>query len=324
MAVILLLAALNDPSAAPSPSTSDPWWDEPPPAVVHTPTPRVFRRTGWGILAESTAGSAVALSSALLFDRLRASDMEPFQRIFVFPVVLSGTTFATGGSAGIAGWLVDGPRYDWTVVVGPAVGMGAGLVAGFSVVEGIPGEDGAGSATPIIMLGVVLGTVVGYNMAADADADLPGASTRVRRKLALSGVVGGNTVNGAGLDIGFQLSDRVGTTLQLKQGLNGIDAVEASFRLQLTPLGGLHHGFFGAAGPHLTAGRDRLALTPLEKPRASMGAIAAVGWEFRGEGGFTFGVELSGVYEPDARNIEEVERQGPFYPGGAIRFGYAR
>jgi hypothetical protein len=95
-------------------------------------------------------------------------------------------------------------------------------------------------------------------------------------------------------------------------------------RLQVYPIALARSGLYLAAGPHVTAGRDRASLDVLvDKPAASLGAIAALGWQFRGEGGFLISAELSSVYEPSAANISEAA-QRTFYPGGAITLGYAR
>lgn len=92
----------------------------------------------------------------------------------------------------------------------------------------------------------------------------------------------------------------------------------------MSPIALARSGLYLAAGPQFTAGRDRSSLNVLvDRPAASLGAIAALGWQFRGDGGIQVTVELSSVYEPSAANVSEAARR-TFYSGGAMTLGYAR
>ena len=120
----------------------------------------------------------------------------------------------------------------------------------------------------------------------------------------------------------FHASNRLALALQVISG-DGAGA-EGSLRLQFFALALPRSGLYLAAGPHLTAGNAPTEVTSFqEKPAAAAGALAAVGWQFRGEHGFLFQAELSTVYAPSARNVRQAG-EGTIFPGGAVMLGYAR
>jgi hypothetical protein len=296
----------------------------PEPMPLTAPPLRPFRRTGRGLLLELAAGSAVALPTAYLFEHYPSSlKVQDIGGAFIAIGLITAMMAGAGSAVALTGPAVDGPRESG---LGPSLGLGlgalAGLVAGASLADSVAGSSSSPWQTYAVFLAVPLGCVVGYNLAGDADAGLPGASTRARRKLALSGLLGGDTLGGAGWEVGYQLDDRVGVGMQAISGEYG--GAEGSLRLQYAALAGPRSALLVAAGPHLTAGAAPASVnTGAEKPAASFGGIAAVGWEIRGASGLTFGIELSTVYEPRARNVAQTAA-GPIYPGGAVRLGFAR
>ena len=322
MTSVVVLALLAQTASVPGLPAAPPPAPEAIPLAA--PQPRPFRRTGRGLLLELAAGSAVALPTAFLFEHPPGSLSVPeFGGALIGVGLLTAMTAGAVGAIALAGQAADGPRESaaWPTL-GLGVGALGGFVAGVGFVGSVPGASGSGWETYAVLLAVPFGAVVGYNLAADADATLAGASTRTRRKLALSGLLGGDTLGGSGLEVAFQLDDRIGLALQAISS-EGAGA-EFSFRLQAAAAAGPRGSLFIAAGPHLTAGAVPASLnTGVEQTATAVGALAAVGWELRGESGLTFGIELSTVYEPRARNISQTN-SGPFYPGGAIRLGYAR
>ena len=288
------------------------------------PPARPFRRSGMGLLLELGAGSAVAVSSGLLIDHppgwLHLTGPSGLlAAISVISLMAVGSAAAVGATA----YATDGPSGS---PVHDAVGLGLGSLLGFGLAAGaVDSAVGTTSPTPssaLVLLGVPLGAVVGYNLTADADAMLPGSSTRLARKLSLCLVFGGNTLGGAGLDLGFQLADRFAVALQ---GIDGdLGGAEGSARLRGYLLTTHRSALYLSGGLHLTTGVSRATQLALQtSAAAATGAVASLGAEFRGESGIMLAVELSGAYEPRASAIANTGH-GPFYPGGAFLLGYAR
>ena len=142
-----------------------------------------------------------------------------------------------------------------------------------------------------------------------------GASAREKRKLSLAFLLGGDTIGGSGIEAAFHASDGLALALQVISGDGA--GTEGSPRLQFFALALPRSGIDPAAGPHLTAGNARDDVASLqEKPAAAAGALAAVGWQFRGEHGFLFQAELSTVYAPSARNVRQAGER-TIFPGEA-------
>jgi len=297
--------------------------DAPPGLAVQAP-PRAFRRSGMGMLLELGAGSAVAVSSGLLLDHppgwLRVSGPGGILEAIT---LLSVMVVGTGTAVGLTAYATDGPSRS---PVHDVVGLGLGSLLGFGLGAGaVDSAVGSTSPTPssaLVFLGVPLGAVVGYNLSADDDARLPDASTRVSRKMSLCLVFGGNTLGGTGLDLGFQLGDRIAVALQ---GLDGdLGGAEGSARLRGYLLAARRSALYLSTGLHMTTGISRATEMALRTSTAvALGPVGSLGAEFRGESGIILAAELSGAYEPDASKISST-RQGPLYLGGAVMIGYAR
>lgn|GEM_PF-4375260 len=288
------------------------------------PAARAFRRSGKGLLLELGAGSAVAVGSGLLIDHpprwLSLSGPAG-----LLTAITAISVMATGAAAavGVTAYATDGPSGS---PVHDVVGLGLGALLGFGVAAGaVDSAVGTTSPTPssaLVLLGVPLGAVVGYNLVSDDDARLPGASTRVARKLSLCLLFGGNTLGGAGLDLGFQLSDRVAVALQGLDGDGG--GAEASARIRGDLLAAHRSALYLSTGLHMTTGISRATEMALRtSAAAAVGALGALGVEFRADSGIMVAAELSAVYEPGATTVTNTGK-GPFYPGGAFMLGYAR
>lgn len=295
-----------------------------PPPTQLPPAAPSFRRSGLGLLLELGAGSVVAVPSGLLFDHWPRSLQAPglggaLIAFGAITVVGMGTVAAVGAAA----YATDGSSGS---LAHDVVGLGLGSILGFGfgagALDSAAGPMAPTPSTALLFLGMPLGAVVGYNLIADDDAQLPDASTRVSRKLSLCLVLGGNTLGGTGLDLGFQLADRFGIALQ------GIDSElgggEASARLRGYFLAAHRSGMYLSAGLHMTTGVSRATELNFRTVTAvAAGAMGAIGGEFRGESGVTVAAELSTVYESGAPGVANTGH-GPFYSGGALLIGYAR
>lgn len=123
-----------------------------------------------------------------------------------------------------------------------------------------------------------------------------------------------------GIETAFQLNDRAALSLQAIAGL--IQGFEGSLRYRYYPLAARRHAMYVAVGPNLVSG---ITDAPsISESVSSLGPIGALGWEYRGDSGFTFALEASAAYLPSEHRLLEAASEGPLHFGGAMRVGLSR